>query len=59
MLLKCLKTVQAIKQNVSVKQNFYFCNTDVSHILKETGVVNNNKKLQLWLYSNKIFKRNF
>ena len=58
MPLKSLKIVQAIKQNVSAKQKFYFSNTDVRHILKETRALNNNKKLHLWLYSNKIFKRN-
>ena len=29
-------SVQAIKQNISVKQDFYFSNTEVSDILKET-----------------------
>ena len=42
MLLGSLKTiVQAIKQNISVNKNFYFSNTDVSDILKETTAVNN------------------
>ena len=35
--------VQAIKQNISVKQDFYFSNTEVSDILKETTVLNNKK----------------
>ena len=28
-------SVQAIKQNISVKQDFYFSNTEVSNILKK------------------------
>ena len=36
-------SVQAIKQNISVNQNFYFCNTQVSDILKQTTALNNNK----------------
>ena len=35
--------VQAIKQNISVNQDFYFYNTDVSDILKETTALNNKK----------------
>ena len=34
-------SVLAIKQNISVIQNFYFSNTDVSDILKETPALNN------------------
>ena len=30
--------VQAIKQNISVNNNFYFSNTEVSDILKETSL---------------------
>ena len=36
-------SVQAIKQNISVKQDFYFSNTEVSDILKETTALNNKK----------------
>ena len=36
-------SVQAIKQNISVNKDFYFSNTDVSDILKETTVLNNKK----------------
>ena len=35
--------VQAIKQNISVNQDFYFCNTEVRDILKETTALNNKK----------------
>ena len=31
-------SVQAIKQNISVKQDFYFSNNEVSDILKETSL---------------------
>ena len=34
-------SVQSIKQNTSVKQEFYFFNTEVSHTLKETAALNN------------------
>ena len=37
-------SVQAIKQNISVNQDFYFSNTVVSHIPKETTALNNKKK---------------
>ena len=36
-------SVQAITQNISVKKDCYFSNTDVSDILKETRVLNNKK----------------
>ena len=36
-------SVQAIKQIISVNKDFYFSNTDVSDILKETTVLNNKK----------------
>ena len=36
-------SVQAIKQNISVNKDFYFSNTDVSDILKETTALNNKK----------------
>ena len=38
-----LPSVQAIKQNISVKRDFYFSNTEVSDILKETTPLNNKK----------------
>ena len=36
-------SVQAIKQNISVNQDFYFSNTEVSDIFKETKALNNKK----------------
>ena len=33
-------SVQAIKQNILVDQNFHFSNTDVINILEETAVLN-------------------
>ena len=36
-------SVQAIKQNISVNQDFYFSNTEVSDILKETTALNNKE----------------
>ena len=36
-------SVQAIKQNISVKQDFYFSKTEVRDILKETTASNNKK----------------
>ena len=36
-------SVQAIKQNISVSQDFYFSNTEVRDILKETTALNNKK----------------
>ena len=36
-------SVQAIKQNISVNQDFHFCNTEVRDILKETRALNNKK----------------
>ena len=36
-------SVQAIKQNISVNQDFYFSNTDVRDILKETTALSNKK----------------
>ena len=35
--------VQAVKQNISVNQDFYFSNTEVRDILKETTALNNKK----------------
>ena len=36
-------SVQAIKQNIYVNKDFYFSNTEVSDILKETTTLNNKK----------------
>ena len=36
-------SVQAIKQNISVNQDFYFSNTEVSDILKESTALNNKE----------------
>ena len=36
-------SVQAIKQNISVNQDFYFSKTEVRDILKETAALNNKK----------------
>ena len=36
-------SVQAIKQNISVNQDFYFSKTKVRDILKETAALNNKK----------------
>ena len=36
-------SVQAIKQNISVNQDFYFSKTEVRDILKETVALNNKK----------------
>ena len=36
-------SVQAIKQNILVNQDFYFSNTEVRDILKETTTLNNKK----------------
>ena len=36
-------SVQTIKQNISVNQDFYFPNTEVSDILKETIALNNKR----------------
>ena len=36
-------SVQAIKQNIYVNKDFYFSNTEVSDILKETTALNDKK----------------
>ena len=36
-------SVQVLKQNISVNQDFHFSNTEVSDILKETTALNNKK----------------
>ena len=36
-------SVQAIKQNISVNQDFYFSNTEVSDVLKESTALNNKE----------------
>ena len=35
--------IVAIKQNISIDQNYNFSNTDVSNIIKETKTLNNKK----------------
>ena len=40
-------SVQAIKDNSSVNQDFYFPNTEVRNILKETTALNNKKMISL------------
>ena len=37
------RSVQDIKQNISVNKDFHFYNTEVGDILKETTVLNNEK----------------
>ena len=37
-------SVQAIKYNISVNQDFYLSKTEISDILKETTALNNKKK---------------
>ena len=36
-------SIQTIKQNISVKKDFYFSNTEIKDILKETTDLNNKK----------------
>ena len=36
-------SVQAIKQNISVNQDFYFSNTEIRDVLEETTALNNKK----------------
>ena len=40
-------SVQVIKQNISVNKGFYFCNTEVSDILKETTALNKKRRVPL------------
>ena len=47
-------SVQAIKQNISVKQDFYFSNTGVSDMLKEATALNNKKEWYLWGYPKRL-----
>ena len=49
-----LPTVQAIKQNISVNQNFYFSNIEVSDILKKITALNNKKN---GIFGNILTKR--
>ena len=37
------RSAQTIKQNISVNQDFYFSNTEVRDILKETAALNNKE----------------
>ena len=47
---------QAIKQNILVNQNFYFCYADVRYILKETTALNNIKNSTFGKISTKRLK---
>ena len=49
-------SVQAIKQNISVNKGFYFSNTEVSDILKETTALNKKRRVPLE-NPNKALKR--
>ena len=49
-------SVQAVKQNVSVNQDFYFSNIEVSDILKETAALNNKKNGTFGSISKKLLK---
>ena len=42
------QSVQAIKQNTSVNHDFFFSNTKVRDILKETATLNNKSNDNLW-----------
>ena len=48
--------VQAIKQNILVNQDFYFCITEVSDILKETTAINNKRNGTFGNIPTKILK---
>ena len=49
-------SVQAIKQNISVNQDFYFSNTEVRIVLKETKTLNNKKNVTCGNIPTKILK---
>ena len=49
-------SVQAIKQIISVNQDFCFSNTEVSDILKETTALNNKKNGTFGNISTKLLK---
>ena len=49
-------SVEAIKQNISVNQDFYFSNTEVKNILKETTALNNKKSGTFVNNPTKLFK---
>ena len=42
------QSVQAIKQNISVNHDFFFSNTKVRDIFKETATLNNKSNDNLW-----------
>ena len=48
---------QAIKQNISINQDFYFSNTEVSDILKETKTLNNEKNGTFGNIPTKLLKK--
>ena len=48
--------VQAIKQNILVNQDFYFCITEVSDILKETTAINDKRNVTFGNIPTKILK---
>ena len=49
-------SVQAIKQNISVNKDFYFSNTEVSDILKETTALNNKNNFTFGKIPTKLLK---
>ena len=54
--VRSLNAVQAIKQNILVNQDFYFCITEVSDILKETTAINNKRNGTFGNIPTKILK---
>ena len=48
---------QAIKENISVNQDFYFSNTEVKDIPKETTALNNKKNSTFGNISTKRLKK--
>ena len=54
--VRSLNAVQAIKQNILVNQDFYFCITEVSDILKETTAINNKRNGTFGNIQTKILK---
>ena len=54
--VRSLNAVQAIKQNILVNQDFYFCITEVSDILKETTAINDKRNGTFGNIPTKILK---
>ena len=54
--VRSLNSVQAIKQNILVNQDFYFCITEVSDILKETTAINDKRNGTFGNIPTKILK---